>query len=141
MAGIGLPLLNGFVSEFLTVLGTFSSPHLGVVYGSLASLGMILGAIYMLSMMGRVLFGPIKVPSNLAGATATGDLNLREILALSPLAVLVIVLGIFPTPVLHSLRTSVTVIPGYIDTTQQSSKSVVLDVKTREVIQLTDLKK
>ncbi|MBC8107669.1 MAG: NADH-quinone oxidoreductase subunit M [Anaerolineae bacterium] len=62
LASIGLPGLNGFVSEFLTVLGAFTSPHLGIAYGSFAALGVILGAVYMLHMLARVLFGPLKVP-------------------------------------------------------------------------------
>jgi NADH-quinone oxidoreductase subunit M len=59
---IGLPGLNGFVSEFLTVLGAFTSPHLGIGYGAFAALGVILGAVYMLHMLARVLFGPLKEP-------------------------------------------------------------------------------
>jgi len=55
--------LNGFVSEFLTVLGAFTSPHLGIGYGAFAALGVILGAVYMLHMLARVLFGPLKEPA------------------------------------------------------------------------------
>ncbi|CAN5472441.1 NADH-quinone oxidoreductase subunit M [soil metagenome] len=63
LASIGLPGLNGFVSEFLTVLGAFTSPHLGMGYGAFAALGVILGAVYMLHMLARVVFGPLKVPA------------------------------------------------------------------------------
>src|SRR5258705_6031237 len=65
-SSIGLPGLNGFVSEFLTILGAFKSPHLGVAFGSLAALGIILGAIYMLHMAAKVIWGPLKVPGGAA---------------------------------------------------------------------------
>jgi NADH-quinone oxidoreductase subunit M len=62
LASIGLPGLNGFVSEFLTILGAFTSSELGVRFGTLAALGIILGAIYMLHMTARVIWGPLKAP-------------------------------------------------------------------------------
>src|SRR4051812_349497 len=62
LASIGLPGTNGFVSEFLTVLGAFVSPHLGWAFGSLAALGVILGAVYILHMVARVIWGPLKTP-------------------------------------------------------------------------------
>src|SRR5205085_2253707 len=62
LSSIGLPGLNGFVSEFLTILGAFNSPHLGIVFGSLAALGIILGAVYMLHMLARVIWGPLRTP-------------------------------------------------------------------------------
>jgi NADH-quinone oxidoreductase subunit M len=118
LASIGLPGLNGFVSEFLTVLGAFTSPHLGIPFGSFAALGVILGAVYMLHMLARVLFGPLKVPaidhghgdqSDHGQAASPGgahdhshgrdhvvknDINGREIAILIPLAVCCIALGV-----------------------------------------------
>src|SRR5205823_1538250 len=61
LSSIGLPGLNGFVSEFLTILGAFTANHLGPIYGSVAALGIILGALYMLHMAAKVIFGPLKV--------------------------------------------------------------------------------
>lgn len=106
MAAIGLPLLNGFVSEFLTILATFRSPYLGLGFGVVAASGIVLGAIYMLSMLARLLFGPLKHPA-VAGGGAVRDLNAREVTALMPLALLVLVLGVFPQPVLQTLERSV----------------------------------
>src|SRR5665213_347066 len=63
LSSIGLPGLNGFVSEFLTILGAFTSHTLGPWYGATAALGVILGAIYMLHMAARVIFGPLKTPA------------------------------------------------------------------------------
>jgi len=109
LASIGLPGLNGFVSEFLTILGAFTSPYLGVKFGSFAALGIILGAVYMLHMTARVIFGPLKTPE-LHGAHGhgdahpPGDLNFREIAILVPLALAVIYLGVYPSGVLRSMN-------------------------------------
>src|SRR6185436_16048661 len=64
LSSIGLPGLNGFVSEFLTILGAFKSEHLGMRYGAIAALGIILGAVYMLHMVARVIWGPLKTPGH-----------------------------------------------------------------------------
>ena len=69
MSSIGLPGTNGFVSEFLTILGAFTSGHLGFWYGTVAATGVVLGAIYMLHMTARVIFGPLVTPDlSTAGA-------------------------------------------------------------------------
>src|SRR2546429_3047535 len=57
LSSIGLPGLNGFVSEFLTVLGAFTSRVLGIKFAAFAALGVILGAVYMLHMVARVICG------------------------------------------------------------------------------------
>ena len=63
LSSIGLPGLNGFVSEFLTILGAFTSNRLGIAFGAVAALGIVLGAVYMLHMTARVIFGPLKFPA------------------------------------------------------------------------------
>ena len=123
LSSIGLPGTNGFVSEFLTILGAFTSEHLGYAYGALAATGIILGALYMLHMTARVIWGPLKVPDPHAhdplprgaaaydaqGGGATGhhhedsDITGREVSILLPLAVVVIALGVVPSPVLDSM--------------------------------------
>src|SRR5207244_1303791 len=55
LSSIGLPGLNGFSSEFLTILGAFTSNYLGMGFGAIAALGVILGAVYMLHMVARVI--------------------------------------------------------------------------------------
>jgi NADH-quinone oxidoreductase subunit M len=95
LSSIALPLLNGFVGEFLILIGTFTSnllPH-AKLFASLAALGMILSAVYMLWMYQRVIFGEVRNPSNMKLA----DLNFREKLVLVPVAVLVIVMGVYPS--------------------------------------------
>lgn len=106
LSSIGLPGLNGFVSEFLTILGAFTSPYLGISFGAFAALGIILGAVYMLHMLARVVWGPLKVPAvhdEHGGHGPPGDIGHHEIGILVPLAVAVIVLGVAPTPLLHSI--------------------------------------
>ena len=115
LSSIGLPGLNGFVSEFLTILGAFTSDHLGIAFGSLAALGIILGAVYMLHMLARVVWGPLKVPSHHddphAGTERSGvpdelppDINAREIAILIPLALAVIILGVYPNLILNTIQ-------------------------------------
>jgi len=107
-SSIGLPGTNGFVSEFLTILGAYTSGVLGPWYGSFAALGVILGAVYMLHMLACVIFGPLKLPGHGEGTdhgTPAGmDLSDREVGLLIPLAIAVFVIGFAPTGMLDSLR-------------------------------------
>ncbi|MCC7192662.1 MAG: NADH-quinone oxidoreductase subunit M [Phycisphaeraceae bacterium] len=114
-ASVGLPGLNGFVGEFLTLLGAFTSQQvLGRPYAVIATLGMILAAIYILYMVGRVVWGPLKIPAAHGhehgghdhghGHAHVKDLNGREIATLLPLAVACLWLGLFPTPILRTIE-------------------------------------
>jgi len=89
LSSIGLPGTNGFVGEFLILLGVFRS---NVLYGVLATTGVVLGAAYMLWMFQRVMFGVIKKPEN----EKLKDLNGREIATLVPMVVLIFLMGIYP---------------------------------------------
>lgn len=114
LASIGLPGLNGFVSEFLTILGAFTSPRLGIVYGAVAALGIILGAVYMLHLVACVLFGPLKTPLDGDGHSGhghaasehdqAGDIGAREIAVLTPIALGCVLLGVFPNIVLKTIE-------------------------------------
>jgi NADH-quinone oxidoreductase subunit M len=116
LSSIGLPGLNGFVSEFLTVLGAFTSQILGIKYGVFAAIGVILGALYMLHMTARVIFGPLKYPGSdghdshddghghEAHHAAVTDIGAREIGLLLPIAVVVIILGIKPNVILKTIE-------------------------------------
>jgi NADH-quinone oxidoreductase subunit M len=114
MAAVGLPGLNGFVSEFLVILGAFTSGNLGAVIGSIAAIGIILSAVYMLRLTSTLLFGPLYYPV-LTSEKDThetvhpkyvmgGDITGREVAVLTPLAIAVIVLGIYPGPLLKALE-------------------------------------
>jgi NADH-quinone oxidoreductase subunit M len=89
LSSIGLPGTNGFVGEFLILLGAFQS---NIVYGVLAASGVILGAAYMLWMFQRVMFGKITRPEN----EKLKDLNAREIAILVPMVILIFLMGIYP---------------------------------------------
>ncbi|HKG22341.1 MAG TPA: NADH-quinone oxidoreductase subunit M, partial [Blastocatellia bacterium] len=113
LSSIALPLLNGFVGEFLILVGTFISGVLPYarLFGSLAALGMILSAVYMLWMYQRVIFGEVKNPLNLG----LRDLNGRERLALAPMIALIFVMGIFPAPFLSRSRTAMEAIKARVN--------------------------
>lgn len=108
LASVGLPGLNGFVGEFLTLMGTFISHNaLGVPYAVAAAFGMIFAAMYLLYMTGRMVFGPVKMPQVDTEANQPGlpkDLTRREIALLAPIALACLWLGIYPVPMLKSLQ-------------------------------------
>lgn len=97
LASIGLPGLNGFVGEMLSLAGMFRSPsEYAVLYAALGATGIVLGAWYLLSMLQQAFFGPLKEPAWGHAAADLTDLNVRELLALAPLAGLCLYLGVFP---------------------------------------------
>lgn len=97
LASAGLPGLNGFVGEFMILLGSFKSTVLdSPLLVILATTGVILAALYLLWMLYKTFFGPI---TNEANATMA-DLNARELVLLAPLAILMVVLGFAPNPFL-----------------------------------------
>jgi len=100
LSSVGLPGTGGFVGEFLILLGTFTASPLA---GSVASLGVLLGAIYMLTLCRKILFGPITHEEN----KSLSDLTPREFAYLTPLAILAIVMGVFPGLFLDKIRPSI----------------------------------
>ena len=100
LASIGLPLLNGFIGEFLILLGAFK---FNWIYSALGATGIILGAIYMLWAYQRVFFGPLNNAAN----KVLQDINLREIIVVLPLAIMMFVMGIYPKPFLERIEPSV----------------------------------
>ena len=122
LSSAGLPFLNGFVGEFLILLGSWMSPAIlplplviqkfGIATGPfnpmriltmLAATGVIWAAVYLLWMVQRVVYGKITNPKN----AELKDLNAREIGLLMPLLVLMFVMGVYPQPILNSSRGSV----------------------------------
>ena len=100
-SSIAVPGTNGFVGEFLVLLGAFKS-GLPLALGVLAGTAVILGAAYMLWMVQRVFFGPLANPEN----KGLQDLNKRELFTALPFIVLVIVMGLKPQPFLDVLEPS-----------------------------------
>jgi NADH-quinone oxidoreductase subunit M len=142
MASVGLPGLNGFVSEFMCMMGAFQASSawgssnlwgsltdvrpVGVTHGNLgpwfaiiAGTGVIIAAMYLLYMVGLIVWGRLKEPaghdhnhhhdaahSGSHGGLPT-DLNVREIVTLAPLAALCFLLGVYPTPMLKIIESPV----------------------------------
>jgi NADH-quinone oxidoreductase subunit M len=123
LAALGLPGLNGFVGEFLILLGTFQN---NPAYASLATIGVILAAAYMLRLFQGVMHGPGRMPGArvpVSGATegeehltaaelaaparGAADLSLlREWPALVPLLILIVWIGVAPNGWLHAISTA-----------------------------------
>jgi NADH-quinone oxidoreductase subunit M len=109
LSSVGLPLLNGFVGEFLIMLGMWtSSATVGVIQHSyivtmLAATGVIWAAVYMLWMLQRVLFGRVTNEKN----ARLADLNWRELGLLAPLLFLMLYMGAYPRPFLYRSQASV----------------------------------
>ncbi len=99
LSSIGLPGTNGFVGEFLILVGAFRS---NPVYAAFATTGVILSAVYMLWMFQRVMFGEVKNQAN-AGLT---DLTWAEKAVLAPLVVFVFWIGIYPNSFLRRMEGS-----------------------------------
>jgi NADH-quinone oxidoreductase subunit M len=105
LSSIGVPGTNGFVGEFMVIIGTFVSGPLGrhgQLQAVLAALGVILAAVYMLSVVQKMFFGPLSNPKN----RGLADLNVRESVALAPLVALVFVIGLFPSLLLSRMTES-----------------------------------
>jgi NADH-quinone oxidoreductase subunit M len=99
LSSIGLPGLNGFIGEFLILLGTFSVHRWWAVVGTL---GVVLAAVYLLWAYQRVFHGEPK------GDNATmPDMVWREKLVMAPLLVLIVFIGVYPKPVLDRINPSV----------------------------------
>ncbi|MFZ3209556.1 MAG: NADH-quinone oxidoreductase subunit M [Geobacteraceae bacterium] len=101
LSSIGLPGTNGFVGEFLILLGAYESGLRW--YAVVATSGVILSAVYMLWMFQRVMFGELNNPKN----QELSDLNAREIGLMAPLLILIFVMGVYPTPFLDKMAPAI----------------------------------
>jgi len=100
LSSVGLPILNGFVGEFLILSGAFQARQ---IYGILAATGVIWSACYLLWMYQRVFYGNITHPVN----KSLQDMDARERVAMWPLAIAALVMGVAPNLWLHSIDPSV----------------------------------
>jgi NADH-quinone oxidoreductase subunit M len=101
LSSLGLPGMNSFVGEFLVLVGTFLWDKAAT---ALASLGIILAAVYLLYMVQRIVFG-VASPQQLPKLR---DLSAREFATLAPLVLFVFLIGIFPNPLVSRMHSSVT---------------------------------
>lgn len=100
MASVGMPLTINFVGEFLSLLGFYQQSHMLTL---LAGTAIIVGAIYMLSAYKKMFFGDVTKEEN----KNLPDVNKRELIALVPLSIITIWLGVYPKPVLEPIDNSV----------------------------------
>jgi NADH-quinone oxidoreductase subunit M len=115
LSSIALPLTNGFVGEFMILLGSFKAfPELTAV----AVLGVILGAIYMLTLYMKTMFGEIDEEKN----GDLTDVNGRELACFAPLFVLVFVMGVYPKPFLALMEPTVT---AYIESVNERREQLI----------------
>lgn len=108
LSSIGLPGLNGFVGEFLILVGLAGSSIFWLV---LATTGVVLGAVYMLMLYQKMMFGPIRNPEN----EKLSDLTSREVIVLVPIAVLCFIIGMFPQMLIKTIEPSANQISAYIE--------------------------
>jgi len=99
LGAVALPGLVGFVGEFLTLLGAFLANR---AFAVLAAVGVILGAVYLLWAYQRMWHGALEREEN----RAVGDLTGREWAILAPLVAAIVVLGLFPQPLLERVEPS-----------------------------------
>jgi NADH-quinone oxidoreductase subunit M len=104
LSSIGLPGLNGFVGEFTILLGSFGSTILASPwFAGVATLGVILAAVYLLHMFEKVFLGPLTRPEN----RLLKDLSAREIVTLVPLLVMIFWIGLYPQPFFNLIAPAV----------------------------------
>ncbi len=115
LSSIGLPGTNGFVGEFLVLVGSFKTyPALATI----ATTGVIFAAAYLLWAIQRILFNKLDKPEN----EHIPDLNRRELAILAPLVAVIIWLGVYPAPVLRRMESSVEAFVSRVET--QSAQTV-----------------
>ncbi len=119
LSSIGLPGLNGFVGEFLILLGSFKSAVLDSWwYTIFAASGVIFAAIYLLWMYQRVVFGEVRNPK----LNDLSDMNTREMLVLIPIFIFIVWIGIYPST--------------FLNVSKASSKNIIEHVITPERVSL-----
>ncbi|MBN2782614.1 MAG: NADH-quinone oxidoreductase subunit M [Campylobacterales bacterium] len=119
MASVGLPLTINFVGEFLSLLGFYQQSHTLTL---LAGIAIIVGAIYMLSAYKKMFFGEVTIEEN----KNLPDINKRELIALIPLSIITIWLGVYPKPVLEPINNSVEAVVQLMH-----DKSITEEAKSR----------
>ena len=106
MASVGLPGLNGFVGEFLVLLGSYKSDVISGALPIFAATGVVIAAVYLLWMFRRVMFGELDKEEN----RQLTDINLREMIVMAPLILLMFWMGFYATPFLKQINPSAKVV-------------------------------
>jgi NADH-quinone oxidoreductase subunit M len=114
LSSVGLPGLNGFVGEAFVFFGMFDRRPTMAILGTA---GIILGAWYLFTMLRLVFFGALKEPAH-EGHAEIGDLNAREVAILGPILALCLILGVYPQPVIESMRPDVQIVANILQKSQ-----------------------
>jgi len=109
LSSIGLPGTNGFIGEFLVLVGSFRTYP---VFATIAATGVIFAAAYLLWAIQRILFNPLDKTEN----THLPDLNRRELALLAPLVAAIIWLGVYPAPVLRRMEAASQALVNRVET-------------------------
>jgi NADH-quinone oxidoreductase subunit M len=117
-SSVGLPGTNGFVGEFLVLIGAFESELRW--WTIIASSGVILSAVYMLWMFQRVMFGELDNPKN----QKLSDLNTREVAIMVPLIVMIFVMGIYPKPFIDKMDPAVRKLVSQVRPVSMNAKKI-----------------
>jgi NADH-quinone oxidoreductase subunit M len=115
LSSIGLPGLNGFVGEFLILLGAFK---VNMIYATIAATGVIFAACYMLWMFQRVMFGECTNPKN----KVLKDLSTREVVIFLPLLLFIIWIGVYPSTFLNKIEATTA---GFVAKMEQAKATKV----------------
>ena len=115
LSSLGLPGLNGFVGEFLILVGSFKS---SIFFTTFAATGVILAAVYLLWMYQRVMFGKVTNEKN----SGLNDLSLREKWVIVPLILLIVAIGVYPKPILERIEPSVTNLLNMVQSNSNGDK-------------------
>ena len=128
LGSMGLPGTNGFVGEFLILIGAF---HAHPWVAALGTTGVVLGAAYLLTMYKHVVFGPLRNPKN----EHLPDLTGREVAALAPILALTLLIGIYPRFFLERIEPSVDQLLSHLERTG-ATRYVMRPEKPAEVVAL-----
>lgn len=131
LSSIGLPGLNGFVGEVLVLVGTFAGSK---TFGSLAALGMILSAVYMLWVYQRVFLGRAENPEN----AAMKDIGTREKLILLPIVLVMLWIGVYSGPFLSRMEGSIRQVQQRIENVRGPGKSYRVEQLSNRAIQVPE---
>ncbi len=118
LASVGLPGTGGFVGEFLVLVGAFQA---NTLVAALAATGVILGAVYMLYLYRRIIFGQLTKEHLMK----IGDMSRREIMVFAPLVVLVLWMGVYPSSFLDIMHVSVNNLIDRVESAQAASAALV----------------
>lgn len=118
LSSMGLPGLNGFIGEFTILLGSLGSTYLGFFFTLFATLGVIMAAVYILSMFQHVFMGELKVPHGEDAGTFSLNLKWNEVAVLVPIIVLIFWIGVQPGGFFDVMNASTNELVAHVESSQ-----------------------